>query len=139
MCGNFHVINLTSIRARVDHPDKKISTLQADQGIFDTKAQYLQLNGRITGVMSDDMTLHLKSAKVDMKGKTIESDEPVRVEMLNGSVISDTMYVDTNARELFFKGGVKVEIKSLQRHVKRKTTAPDKSDTKAGKGEGHEN
>ncbi len=110
-----HVIHLTAIRARVDHPDKKVSRLSARSGVFDSQKETLTLSGDVRGRMSGDLTLRLQTAFFDMKRKTIESHKPVEAEMINGTLRADSLFADTNQRMLFFKGRVKLRIKSLRR------------------------
>lgn len=119
-----HVIHLETIRAKVDHPDRKVSNLTANKGVFDSRKETLTLNGDIKARMSGDLTMRMSTAFIDMKSKTIESDEPVTAEMINGTVTSDSMYADTNQRMLLFKGRVRVKIKSLRKRKPASEVGP---------------
>ena len=113
-----HVIHLERIRARVDHPDRKVSRLTARRGVFDSQKETLKLSGDIRGRLNGEMTIAMSKAFINMKRKTVESDAPVTAAVVNGTLTSDTMFADTNQRLLVFKGRVRLVIKSLRKPAK---------------------
>ncbi len=99
-------IRLSTIEGSIVQPDKTVTTLSATRGVFDSKANELELSEAIKIKSSDGMAARLTRAKVFMKESRIVSDEPVTVEMAAGTLNGNNMVLLQKTREVTFSGGV---------------------------------
>jgi lipopolysaccharide export system protein LptC len=104
------VIDLKDLRARLAMEDKGFATLEAEAGVYDSQKETLKLTENVRVRTDSGYQALLKSARVDFKGGTVLSDEPVHVQ-LNGSTIeADTLEILDNGKRIVFTGRVKTMI-----------------------------
>ena len=125
--GNTDEIQLVRVKAHLTQLSKDWAQVTAPTGMFHVKREVLDLNGDIKVTSSNGMKAFLTEANIFVKKQTILSNKPVRVEMLNGSVRSETMRIDAKTRIVLFQGRVRVKI--------RKQAVPADSNIAAGKAE----
>ena len=118
--ANPDIIHLTELQAETNNAQKEWSRLTSPKGVFETKTEKLELIGDIRVAQSNGMKAQLTRAKVDMKGQTVTSDEPVRVDFPAGKLDSKTMRLDMDAKEAAFRGDVRVRMEQQ----KTQTAAP---------------
>lgn len=132
------LIRLTKVSAEMIQADRRSSTMSAPSGNYDSKLEGLSLDGEIVVKSDNGMTAYLASAAIDLKQETVHSVEPVRVEMINGTLRSGAMQIDMRKNQIQFDGDVKVH---LQRPGERSSPQPaaqaaakpnTKPDTKPG-------
>ena len=75
-------VDLNTLRAKVLMDDRSTVTMDARQGLFDTKAQVLDLRQDIFLQSSTGYEARLTRAIVDIAKGTVTSDEPVDVKLL---------------------------------------------------------
>ena len=109
--GNREEIKLINVKAELKQVNEDWAKVTAPDGMFHVKREVLDLFGDINVTSSNGMKAFLTEAKVFVKTHRIVSNKPVRVEMLNGSVRSDKMTIETRARIVLFEGRVRVKIK----------------------------
>ncbi|MEM8743088.1 MAG: LPS export ABC transporter periplasmic protein LptC [Pseudomonadota bacterium] len=125
--ANPDTIHLTNLQAETNDAQKGWSRLTSPKGVFETKTEKLELIGDIRVAQSTGMKAHLTRAKVDMKGQTVTSDEPVRVDFPAGNLDSQTMRLDMGAKEAAFRGDVRVR---MQQEQKAEPASVEPEDTK---------
>ncbi len=108
---NTDEIRLNSVKAQLTQVSKDWARVTAPHGLFHVKREVLDLNGDINVTSSNGMKAFLTEANIFVKTQMILSNKPVRVEMLNGTVRSDSMTIETKKRILLFEGRVRVKIK----------------------------
>ncbi len=104
------IINLEEVDARVARPNDEWVHLVADTGRFETKTDKMELKGNIRIVAHNGMDAHLSSARIDVKGNRVVSMEPVRIDMPNGQIDSQSVLIDTGAKTISFVGKVRVKL-----------------------------
>jgi lipopolysaccharide export system protein LptC len=101
-------IKLRTIEGHLRQPTNEWAHLVADDGIYDSKKELLNLVGNIKVVASNGMVAYLKTAAVEVKEQIITSNDPVLVETNGGSTIeSERMVVDSKSKEITFEGRVR--------------------------------
>jgi lipopolysaccharide export system protein LptC len=103
---NPSVLELKNIRAKVQMRDTATLRLEAATGVYDTKSDLVHLKDNIVLSSSGGYTGHLEEARVDVKKGEITSDQPVVVEMLNGTLDANNLVVTNSGDVVTFGGGV---------------------------------
>jgi len=122
--GNQEEIKLNKIKAHLTQASEDWAEINAHKGLFHVKREELDLNGDIKVTSSNGMKAFLTEAKIFVKNHQIISNKPVRVEMLNGTVRSDRLNIQSQKKIILFDGRVRVKI--LMRPKNGKTDAPPK-------------
>ncbi len=104
------VVNLTGLDGRLNGEDGNWARLQAGSGQLHTANQTLRLTDRVIIQADGGYRALLDSADVDIKAGTVVSNQPIKIDMLNGSLSADTMSVERSGQSASFEGGVKLEV-----------------------------
>jgi lipopolysaccharide export system protein LptC len=99
-------VELKTIRAKVLMEDQSTVTMDAREGMFDTKAQVLDLRHDIFLQSSTGYEARLTRALVDINKGTVSSDEPVAVKLLNGTLDANRLRITEKGDLVRFEGGV---------------------------------
>ncbi len=99
-------VELHELRAKVQMEDKTGVTMDARNGLFDSKAQLLDLKDDIFLQSTTGYEARLTQASVDLGAGTVSSDEPVAVKMLNGTLDAKTLRITEGGALVKFDGGV---------------------------------
>ena len=106
-------VDLKKLRAKVLMEDQSTVTLDALNGLFDTKEQLLDLHKDIFLQSSTGYEARLSSALVDIANGTVASDEPVDVKLLNGTLTADRLRITGGGEVVRFEGHVVMNIDKL--------------------------
>ncbi len=107
-------VDLTSLRAKVLMEDKTTTvTLDARNGLMDTKQQILDLHKDIFLQSSTGYEARLSQAFVDMGKGTVTSDEHVDVKLLNGTLSADKLRITGGGEVVRFEGNVVMNLDKL--------------------------
>jgi lipopolysaccharide export system protein LptC len=102
------IIELQDLNARLETDPRQFARLQANQGVFDTAAEKLDLKGDVRVRMDDGgHRIDMRSARIDMKTGNVDSSEPVKVDSGNGTIEADTVQVRQNGKHIVFEGRVR--------------------------------
>ena len=107
-------VDLKTLRAKVlmaDHTT--MVTLDAGNGIMDTKQQLLELHKDIFLQSSSGYEARLSQAFVDMGKGTIISDEHVDVKLLQGTLSADKLRITGGGEVVRFEGNVVMDLDNL--------------------------
>src|SRR5262249_46881360 len=104
------VLELKDVHAHVQMQDKATVELKAATGLYDTKADTMQLNTDITLTSSSGYSARLDAASVDIKTNKIVSDRPAEVTPPNGTVNANHLEVTDNGDLIRFGKGVEMNI-----------------------------
>src|SRR3954471_17574516 len=100
-------VELKTLRAKVLQEDRSTVTLDARTGLFDTKAQLLDLRKDIFLQSSTGYEARLSQALLDIGKGTVTSEEPVDVKLLNGTLTADKLRTPERGDSVRFEGHVK--------------------------------
>jgi lipopolysaccharide export system protein LptC len=96
------LVELQQIRAKMEMADKSLVHMWADNGLYNTKADMLDLENNIRLVSSTGYEARLSKAAVDMGKGTVVSDEPVWVKLLNGELNAKGLVIADQGEVLRF-------------------------------------
>ena len=99
-------VDLRSLRAKVLMEDKSTVTLDAHDGLFDSKQQLLDLHKEIFLQSSTGYEARLTQAFVDIGKGTVTSEEHVDVKLLNGTLTADKLRITGGGEVVRFEGNV---------------------------------
>ena len=108
-------IHLTEIQAETNDSQKGWSRLTSPKGVFKTKTEQLELVGNILVAQSSGLRAQLTRADIDMKGQTVVSDQPVKVDFPAGKLDSLEMRLNMGAKEAEFRGDVRVRMQQQKK------------------------
>lgn len=99
-------VELNTLHAKVLMQDRTLVTMEALAGLYDTKAQVMDLHKNIFLQSSTGYEARLSQARVDMANSTITSEEPVDVKLLNGTLTADKLRITEKGDLVRFEGRV---------------------------------
>ena len=99
-------VGLNSPRAKLLMEDRSTVTMVARTGLFDTKANLLDLRKDIFLQSSTGYEARLSQALLDIGKGTVTSEEPVDVKLLNGTLTADKLRITEKGALVRFEGHV---------------------------------
>jgi lipopolysaccharide export system protein LptC len=99
-------VELKTPRAKVLQEDRSTVTMEARTGLFDTKAQLLDMRKDIFLQSSTGYEARLSQALLDIGKGTVTSEEPVDVKLLNGTLTADRLRITEKGALIRFEGHV---------------------------------
>ena len=107
-------VDLKTLRAKVLMDDRTTTvTLDARNGVMDTKQQLLDLHKDIFLQTSTGYEARLSQAFVDIGKGTVTSEEHVDVKLLNGTLTSDKLRITGGGEVVRFEGNVVMNLDNL--------------------------
>src|SRR5437588_6641779 len=106
-------VELKSLRAKLLTEDQSTVILDARTGLFDNKAQTLDLHKDIFLQTSSGYEARLSQAFVDMAKNTVTSDEHVDVKLTNGTLSADRLRIYGGGEVVRFEGTVVMNLDGL--------------------------
>jgi lipopolysaccharide export system protein LptC len=103
-------VELKTLRAKILQEDRSTVTLDARTGLFNTKAQLLDLRKDIFLQSSTGYEARLSQAMLDIGKGTVTSEEPVDVKLLNGTLTADKLRITEKGELVRFEGHVKMNL-----------------------------
>jgi lipopolysaccharide export system protein LptC len=99
-------VELQVLHAKIEMEDKSTVLMDADTGLYDTKSQLLKLDKNIFLQTSAGYEGRLQEALVDIGKGSVQSDKPVAIKLLNGTLDAQRMLVTESGAVVHFEGGV---------------------------------
>ena len=106
-------LDLKTLRAKFLMEDRTTVTLDARNGLFDTKEQLLELRKDVLLQSSTGYEARLTRAFVDMAKGTVTSDEHIDVKLLNGTLTADRLRITEAGEVVRFEGSVVMNLDNL--------------------------
>jgi lipopolysaccharide export system protein LptC len=106
-------LDLKTLRAKLLMEDQTTITIDALNGLFDSKAQLLDLHKDIFLQTSTGYEARLSQAFVDMAKGTVTSDEHVDVKLLNGTLTADRLRITGRGEVVRFEGNVVMDLDNM--------------------------
>jgi lipopolysaccharide export system protein LptC len=100
------IVELRNIHAKVEMQDKTTMQMSAVTGIYDTKAETLRLERNIMLSSSNGYKGRLSVALVDIRKGNVVSDQPVELELLQGTLNANRLEIVDSGDLVRFHGGV---------------------------------
>jgi lipopolysaccharide export system protein LptC len=100
------IVELRKIHAKVEMQDKATMEMSAATGIYDTKRETLRLERSILLSSSTGYKGRLSEAVVDIRKGSVVSDQPVELEMLQGTLNANRLEIVDSGDLVRFHGGV---------------------------------
>lgn len=103
-------VELSELDSNLEMEDKTTVRLRSRKGLFDSKAQLLDLQEDVFVKNSTGYEARMAQAFVDLGKGTVSSDTPVAVKLLNGTIDSQRLRITERGAVLRFEGGVVVHL-----------------------------
>lgn len=104
------LIELRSIRAKMDMQDKTTMQMSAATGLYNSKTEILKLERDIFLSSSNGYKGKLTEATIDTRKGNVVSDKPVELEMLQGTLNANKLEIVDNGDLVRFHGGVVMDM-----------------------------
>jgi lipopolysaccharide export system protein LptC len=102
------IIELRNIHAKLEMQDKSTINMTAVTGFYDSKAETLRLERNIVLSSSAGYQGRLSEAMVDIRKGHVVSDQPVELEMLQGTLNANKLEIVNSGELVRFHDGVKM-------------------------------
>jgi lipopolysaccharide export system protein LptC len=102
------LIELRNIHAKVQMQDKSTVEVSATAGIYDSKGETLKLDQNIVLSSSTGYRGRLSQATIDIRKGHVLSEQPVEVELLQGTLNANRLEIVDSGDLVRFDGGVKM-------------------------------
>ncbi len=99
-------VELNDLDSTLEMEDRTTVQLQSRKGLFDSKAQVLDLRDDVFVKNSAGYEARMEQALVDLGKGTVSSDTPVAVKLLNGTIDGQRLRITERGAVLRFEGGV---------------------------------
>jgi lipopolysaccharide export system protein LptC len=104
------LIELRNIHAKVQMQDKSTVEVSATAGIYDSKGETLKLDQNIVLSSSTGYRGRLNQATIDIRKGHVLSEQPVEVELLQGTLNANRLEIVDSGDLVRFDGGVKMTL-----------------------------
>lgn len=103
---NPKIVELSVLDSTIEMEDKSTVRLRSRAGVFDSKAQLLDLRDDVFVQNSLGYEARMSQAFVDLGKGTVSSDTPVAVKLPNGTIDGQQLRITERGAVLRFDGGV---------------------------------
>ncbi len=100
------LVELRNIHAKLDMQDKTTMEMSAAAGVYDTKNETIRLQRNILLSSSTGYKGRLSEAQVDIRKGSVVSDQPVELELLQGTLNANRLEIMDSGDLVRFHGGV---------------------------------
>ena len=118
------IVELRNIHAKVEMQDKTTMQMSAVTGIYNTKAETLRLERNIMLSSSNGYKGRLSVALVDIRKGNVVSDQPVELELLQGTLNANRLEIVDSGELVRFHGGVSMMMMLNDAAAKPKSGTP---------------
>jgi lipopolysaccharide export system protein LptC len=129
------LIELRNIHAKVQMQDKSTLEISAANGIYDSKAEILKLTQSIELSSTTGYRSQLSEATIDIHKGNVVSEQPVAVQMLQGTLDAKRLEIVDSGALLRFDGGVNMTLMlgdAAGAKAKTQDKSQDKTQEKSG-------
>ena len=107
---NPDLITLETIKAAVPMNDGLIARVVASTADYNRSTDNLHMTAPFTLVLSSGLNANFQSARLDIKGGNMRSDDPVTITKDNASIVARTMEITDKGRVITFEGNVRMNV-----------------------------
>ncbi|MEX3011225.1 LPS export ABC transporter periplasmic protein LptC [Hoeflea sp. TYP-13] len=105
------VIRLEDIVADFPFTGSETAVLSAISGIYHRDEEFLSLDQPFTVTTEAGMTAELESAHIDIKSGKLTSDQQVRIDTSQATLVAQSLTMENNGAMITFDKGVRMTIK----------------------------
>ncbi|MBV9459598.1 MAG: LPS export ABC transporter periplasmic protein LptC [Bradyrhizobium sp.] len=117
-------VELNKLRTKLLMQDGSTVFLDSLTGLFDNKAQTLDLHKDIHLTTTTGYEAWLSQAHVDMVKNTVDSDQHVDVKLTNGTLTSDRLHIMNGGEVVLFEGNVVMHLDHFDDNSTTQATTP---------------
>ncbi len=107
---NPKIVKLNALKADLSNPSGNWSRMNATRGVFDSTAERLVMQDKITIATSSGVSGEMTHATLDMKTQTLRSHRPVYFKTTGGTVRANALTFRSADSTLTFRGKVHVHL-----------------------------
>jgi lipopolysaccharide export system protein LptC len=107
---NPSLITLETIKAAVPVNDDLIARIQALSADYNRDTDNLVLTSPFTILLSNGLTADFKSAKLDIKGGSMATEDPVNIKKDGASVVANSLKMTDKGHVITFEGNVRMNV-----------------------------
>jgi lipopolysaccharide export system protein LptC len=122
---NPDLVELNKLRTKLLMQDGSTVFLDSLTGLFDNKAQTLELHKDIHLTTTTGYEAWLTQAHVDMAKNTVDSDQHVDVKLTNGTLSSDRLHIVNGGEVIIFEGNVVMHLDHLDDGANAQPVPPE--------------
>ena len=131
-----NMIELQNIDAKVQMQDRSTVNIKAPKGLYDSKKELLQLDHSILITSTNGYQGRLKEATVDIRKGDVDSDKPVEMQMLQGTLNANRLKITDSGDLIRFDRGVRMTL-MLSKHALAKALTTDNPNGGGAQGAGN--
>jgi lipopolysaccharide export system protein LptC len=109
---NPNMITLENVKAAVPVNEDTIARVIAKEGIFDRGTDGMQMTAPFDVNLSNGITAKFQSARLDVVGGTLDTDEPVTIDTEQASIVAQSLKITDKGKTITFAGQVRVNIEA---------------------------
>jgi lipopolysaccharide export system protein LptC len=109
--SNTNMIDLEGIKANFALTNDGSTELTAVKGLYDAKADTVQLTDGVTIQSTAGYQGKLSEAFIEVKKGNVVTEKPVDITFNNGTLRADRMQIFDNGARAFFEGNIKMQMK----------------------------
>lgn len=110
LIGDGNRIDLEGIDARLPLDDDDWVTVTAESGTFDRAANSLEVTSPLRARTEKGIDARLQSARVDIGSGSLETSDPVEIDLDGASVSADSMQITDDGAVMIFENRVRMRI-----------------------------
>ncbi len=122
-------VQLESIVGTIAMKDENSATVTAGAGLYDTRAEILELSGGIDVTTTQGHQAHLEDARIDFNAETMRSDNPIVLVTPDGTISGDAIEIADGGKRILVTGSVKLVLYPEGMPTLRGTDVADASRT----------
>jgi lipopolysaccharide export system protein LptC len=107
---NPNLITLETIKAAVPVSDDLIARVEASAADYDRSTDNLVLGSPFTILLSNGLTADFRSARLDIKGGSMTTQDPVSIKKDGASVVANSLKMTDKGRVITFEGNVRMNV-----------------------------
>ncbi|APO73290.1 lipopolysccharide assembly LptC-related protein [Rhizobium etli 8C-3] len=107
---NPNLITLETIKAAVPVNDDLIARVEAATADYDRSTDNLALRDPFTILLSNGLTAKFQSAKLDIKGGKMTTDDPIEIQKDGASIVAQSLKMTDKGRVITFEGKVRMNV-----------------------------
>lgn len=109
---NPNMITLENVKAAVPINEETIARIVATEGLFDRGTDRMQMTAPFDVNLSNGITAKFQSARLDVAGGTLETDDPITIDTEQASIVAQSLKITDKGRTITFAGQVRVDIEA---------------------------
>ncbi|KQV84136.1 LPS export ABC transporter periplasmic protein LptC [Rhizobium sp. Root1220] len=107
---NPNLLTLETIKAAVPMKDDLIARVEATTADYDRSTDNLDIKAPFAILLSNGLKADFQTAKVDIKGGKLLTDDPVAIQKDGASIVAQSLKMTDKGRTITFEGNVRMNV-----------------------------